>query len=71
MYAKFLIFVKIGMLHNLLRQFAQLGAMLHVPLLQGLGVLFLELGYQCRQVCSFIHTGLHVSAVPQNLLRSF
>ena len=60
--------VQIG---NLLRQFAQLGAMLHVPLLQGLCVLFLELGYQCRQVCSFIHTGLHVSVVPQNLLGSF
>ena len=56
---------------DLLRQFAHFRAMVHVPLLQGLGMLFLELGYQCRQVCSFIHTGWHVSAFPQNLLGSF
>ena len=49
---------------NLFHQFAQLGAMLHVPLLQCLGMLLLELGNQCRQVCSFVHTGLHVSAIP-------
>ena len=49
---------------NLFRQLAQLGAMLHIPLLQCLGMLLLELGNQCRQVCSFVHTGLHVSAIP-------
>ena len=56
---------------DLLRQLAHFRAMVQVPLLQGLGMLFLELGYQCRQVCSFIHIGLHVSAIPQNLLGSF
>ena len=49
---------------NLFRQFAQLSAMLHVPLLQCLGMLFLELGNQCHQVCSFVHTSLHVSVIP-------
>ena len=49
---------------NLFRQLAQHGAMLHVPLLQSLGVIFLKLGHQCRQVCSFVHTSLHVSAIP-------
>ena len=51
-------------IYNLFRQLAQLGAMLHVPLLQCLGMLFLKLGNQCRQVCSFVHTSLHVSATP-------
>ena len=43
---------------DLLRQLAHFRAMIHVPLLQGLGVLLLALGYQRRQVCSFIHKGL-------------
>ena len=60
--------VKVG---DLLRQLAQFRAMVDVPLLQSLGMLFPELRHQCRQVCSFIHTCLHVSAVPQNLLGSF
>ena len=49
---------------DLLRQLAHFRAMMYVPLLQGLGMLFLQLGHQCRQVCSFVHTGLHVSDVP-------
>lgn len=49
---------------NLFRQLAQLSAVLHVPLLQCLGVLLFELGDQCRQVCSFVHTSLHISAIP-------
>ena len=49
---------------NLFRQLAQLGAMLHIPLLQCLGMLLLELGDQCHQVCSFVHTSLHVSVIP-------
>ena len=53
-----------GEVVKLLRQFAHLGSMLHVPLLQRLGVLLLELGNQCRQVCTFVYTDLHVSAIP-------
>ena len=49
---------------NLLCELAHFRAMKHVTLLQGLGVLLLLLGNQCRQVCSFVHTGLHVRAVP-------
>ena len=53
-----------GQIINLFRQLAQLAGMLQVPLLQRLGMLLLELGNQCRQVCRFIHTSLHVSAIP-------
>ena len=49
---------------NLFRQLAQLAGMLQIPLLQCLGMLILELGDQCRQVCSFVHTSLHISAIP-------
>ena len=53
-----------GQIINLFRQLAQLGGMLHILLLQRLGVLLLDLGNQCRLVCSFIHTCSHVSAIP-------
>ena len=52
-----------GQIINLFRQLAQLGAMDHIPLLQCLGMLLLLLCNQCRQVCSFVHTSLHVSAI--------
>ena len=52
-----------GQIVKLFRQLAHFGSMLHVPLLQRLGVLLLELGDQSHQVCSFVHTALHVSVI--------
>ena len=52
-----------GQIIYLFRQLAQLGDVFQVPLLQGLGVLLFELVNQRHQVCSFVHTSLHVSAI--------
>ena len=53
-----------GQIANLVRQLSHVTGTLQVPLLKLLGVIFLELGDQCHQVCSFVHTGLHVSVIP-------
>ena len=51
----------VGQVFNLLRQLAAGSCMGHVPLLQLLGVVRLQLCNLSGKICSFVHTSLHVS----------
>ena len=58
-----------GQILDLLRQLADGSGVVHVPLLQLLGVVRLQLHNLLGKICSFVHQSLHVRGVLEDILR--